>query len=448
MSPLWRKRLRIYLGTDSIVLTLLGRGLNPRQLATHSEAIESSMLVPPWQALTEKLSQLLSQPEWHAAEAEIVLSNRLVRLALVPANAVLKKYAEQEALARYFLSKTYGEVANQWELRLHLQGEGAPWLVSAVERTLLDSLRQVLAAQKIKLCSVTPLLMQVYNQYGQALQNSPVWMVIYEPGYCQFALLDQHRINSVSAVNQARLEELPMLLDRENLVSALPEPCKVVYFCSDVGEALPALPAGGYEVTRLSENEEKERFQIADELQRLLSRQDTLLKVRLDFQLAGEQPNRRAGWMLLAAGVVLTLEMGVSYDRLHRDRAEIYREVQASKIRLEDPAIRGMNLSEKDVETARQIFSRLSAPWDAFFTGLESIKNKNVAVLSISPDVQTGVLRVEGEAKNYAAVLTLVAQLRVTKPFSEVFLVSHDIKRDDPQQPTGFVVSMRWANPS
>jgi hypothetical protein len=71
-----------------------------------------------------------------------------------------------------------------------------------------------------------------------------------------------------------------------------------------------------------------------------------------------------------------------------------------------------------------------------------------VAILSIQPDMQTGLLRIEGEAKDYAAVLTMVARLRTTEPFSEVFLLRHEIKRDDPQHPVGFTMSMRWANPS
>lgn len=79
---------------------------------------------------------------------------------------------------------------------------------------------------------------------------------------------------------------------------------------------------------------------------------------------------------------------------------------------------------------------------------MESVKNSNAAILSIQPDVKTGMLQIEGEAKDYAAVLTLIAQLRITKPFSEVYLLRHEIKRDDPQHPVSFALSMHWAKPS
>ena len=91
--------------------------------------------------------------------------------------------------------------------------------------------------------------------------------------------------------------------------------------------------------------------------------------------------------------------------------------------------------------------SRLSTPWDAFFTGLESVKNSKVAILSIQPDMRSGLLQIEGEAKDYAAVLTLVAQLRETKPFSDVFLSRHEIKPDDLQHPVVFALTTRWSKP-
>jgi hypothetical protein len=104
--------------------------------------------------------------------------------------------------------------------------------------------------------------------------------------------------------------------------------------------------------------------------------------------------------------------------------------------------------TDNEISEARQIINRLTVPWDAFFTGLESVSKLNVAILSIQPDMQTGLLRIEGEAKDYASVLTMVARLRMTKPFSEVFLLRHEIKRDDPQHPVSFTVSMHWVKPS
>lgn len=173
------------------------------------------------------------------------------------------------------------------------------------------------------------------------------------------------------------------------------------------------------------------------------------MRIELDYQQPGYRSSRTAGWLLLVIGLALLVELGVSYDRLHSDREAMNQEISTSKIRMDRPRNGSTNqqFTDKDLAEARQIIKRISTPWDAFFAGIESVSKKNVAILTIEPDMQTGLLRIEGEARDYASVLTLVAKLRTTKPFSEVFLLSHEIKRNDPQHPVWFTVSMRWVKP-
>lgn len=169
-------------------------------------------------------------------------------------------------------------------------------------------------------------------------------------------------------------------------------------------------------------------------------------RLELNFQQPPDRPRRAAGWLLFVTGLALLIEVGVSYDRLQRDRAKMNHEIVASRLNLDTSHKESVDthFEDKDFEVAQQILGRLATPWDAFFVGLESVDNAKVAILSMQPDLQTGLLKIEGEAKDYAAVLTLVAQLRVTKPFSEVFLSHHEIKRDDPQHPVGFTLTMHW----
>ena len=173
-------------------------------------------------------------------------------------------------------------------------------------------------------------------------------------------------------------------------------------------------------------------------------------RLELDFQNPANPPRKTAAWALLAVGLAMLIEMSVSYDRLQNEREAMNREIRTSGIRLDvtkkDTGDRPF--IDKDFAQARRIIDRLSIPWDTFFAGIESVSNINVAILSIEPDMQSGQLRVEGEARDYAAVLTLVARLRTTKPFSEVFLLRHEIKRDDPLHPVSFSVSMHWVKPA
>lgn len=169
-------------------------------------------------------------------------------------------------------------------------------------------------------------------------------------------------------------------------------------------------------------------------------------RLELDYQQPANPPRKTAAWVLLLVGVAMLVEMGVSYDRLQNDREGMNREIRTSGIRLDVPIrVRAEHqFTDKDFAQARLIIDRLAIPWDSFFAGIESVTKQNVAILSFEPDVQTGLLTIQGEAKDYAAVLTLVARLRMTKPFTEVFLLRHESKRDDPQHPVDFTMSMRW----
>jgi hypothetical protein len=247
---LWRNRLCIAVSPERISLLKLGRGLKPKLLGKYDEKISSSGKSPSWQAALEKLSQVLTQPEWQNFETGIVLSNRLVHYAVIPINNQLKKYPEQEAFARHVLTQTYGAMVGQWELRIQRGKQDSPWLVSAVDQTLLEQLRQLCIAHKLKLRSVTPYLMQVFNSYRKGLKADPAWLVVNEPGHSLFALVSGGEFVAVSNVSHGNINELPMLLDRENLVSTLPEPCKTIYLHASADEDLSALSNMGYEFSR------------------------------------------------------------------------------------------------------------------------------------------------------------------------------------------------------
>ncbi len=173
-----------------------------------------------------------------------------------------------------------------------------------------------------------------------------------------------------------------------------------------------------------------------------------LKRINLDYQISPDQPRRLAGWMLLVAGLALLGEMGISYDRLHGDLAAMNKEARSSRLRLDAPRREGArHYTDQDFQAAEQIRGRLSVNWERLFADLESVKNNNVAILSFEPDLQTGLLRLSGEGKDFPSLLTLVAQLRTRKSFSEVFLQQHEEKRDDPQHPVSFVISLRWGKP-
>lgn len=173
-------------------------------------------------------------------------------------------------------------------------------------------------------------------------------------------------------------------------------------------------------------------------------------RLEINFQQPPEQPRKTTGWFLLLTGLLLMIEVGVSYDRAQRDRTKMSNMAVASKINLGIPnrEAESPQYADKDFAEAQQIIARLSTPWNEFFARLEPRNPEDVAILVIEPDVKSSLLSLQGEAKDYAAVLNFIAQLRETKPFSKVFLLHHEIKPNDPQHPVAFTLSLHWVKPS
>lgn len=229
----------------------LGRGLKSKLLARHDEAIAPITQQPSWQSALERLTQLFEEPEWQNAEVNIVLSNRLVRYTTLLFSEQLKDYSEQEAFTKYSLTQTFGATVDQWDLRIQHGKTGAPSLVSAVDDALLEGLRQACSAHKLKLHSITPYLMPVFNHYHKSINSDPAWLVINEPGYSLLALLSGGEFVTINGVSHDNMGELPILLDRENLAGSSAEPCKSVYICTSTADKVPTTSAMGYEFSKL-----------------------------------------------------------------------------------------------------------------------------------------------------------------------------------------------------
>lgn len=251
MSPSWHNRLFVAFSPERISMIKLGRGLKPTLLSKCDEAIVPVGTQTSWQAALDKLAELLSKPEWQKAEVNVVLSNRLARFTTVTFGAQLNNYPAQEAFARHALTQTYGTAVEQWVLRIQIGKAGTPSLVSALDQALLDGLQQACAAQQLDLNLVTPYLTPVFNRFQKTLQNDPAWLVINEPGYSLLALLVGGEIVAVNGISHDNIDELPVLLDRENLVSTLEEPCKSVYLYAPTGKGISAIRKAGYEFSKL-----------------------------------------------------------------------------------------------------------------------------------------------------------------------------------------------------
>lgn len=219
MSPWRRNTLEVELAPDQANLLHRERGLTLRGLRTTLRNERLPAVAgnddEGWRGAVQALQAAL--PAHAGRSVRVILSNRLVRYALVPWSAALSDAAEEAAFARHCFERVHGEAAAQWELRVSAGGDGAPMLASAVDARLLDALREAFAGAGVRLDSIQPRLMAVCNEYRRRLHGRHAWLALLEPGSLCLALLQQGRWARVRSlrIGPGWRGELALLLARE-----------------------------------------------------------------------------------------------------------------------------------------------------------------------------------------------------------------------------------------
>lgn len=244
MSPLWRDELRIALMPRALAWARYRRGFSRRGPETGVLPLPAPADGPIWQPAVDGLAQVLDKAG--PSEATVVLSNHFARYAVLPWNADIGNSTEWEEYARHRFAAAHGAAAQGWDLRLSAGGARAPRVASAVDAALLAQLRETFARKHVRLASIQPYLMASFNRFRARFDGKNAWFVCHEPGRLNLGLLRQgvwHSIRSRRAGEHWQAE-LAELIDRENQLAGLDEPCMEVWLDA-AGAKLPA-KLGGY----------------------------------------------------------------------------------------------------------------------------------------------------------------------------------------------------------
>jgi hypothetical protein len=220
-----RDELRVVLSRDQVKLVRIGRQLTLHGIS--SRVIEKKSIAytadadSSWSNAVKTLAAALSELSTKPSFASVILSNHLVRYAMVAASQTLSNEAEELAYAKHVFSQIYGTSAEASEIRLHQGLAGAAQLASAVDGQLLRDVRAVFSAADVKLKSVQPQLMTAYNNCQLHIPKQDVWFAIFEQGILCLGLIQQGQWRSMRAIKVGGdwLGKLPELLDRETYLT-------------------------------------------------------------------------------------------------------------------------------------------------------------------------------------------------------------------------------------
>jgi hypothetical protein len=160
--------------------------------------------------------------------------------------------------------------------------------------------------------------------------------------------------------------------------------------------------------------------------------------IELDF-IRRAPRSRWAGRVLLAVALGIAGDMAFTYTQL--DTAVKANEAVVARAHPHKPV---RSVSTEEVALARDTVDRLGLPWSKLFSALEGAASDRVALLAIEPDTKTGTVKITGDSKDYLAALTYVLNLSQSDALSNVQLVRHEVKQNDPQHPVAFSISAAW----
>lgn len=186
MSRLFKDTLHIGLHADRVLLARVGGGLSRRLLCRHEEPVTSASGAAAAPALLAALETALQDKRWHDARARVLLSNALVRYAVIPASGHVFTVADETALAQLRFQQVHGG-AEEWEMRLGNMLSGRGQVAAALERGFLQSLAQILESARLRSSVIEPFLMRALNRARRHIAERDFWFAQAEPGLLMLA---------------------------------------------------------------------------------------------------------------------------------------------------------------------------------------------------------------------------------------------------------------------
>lgn len=235
MSRLPLDHVRIQLSPER-VSAVVSRGIfRKRVIASRSIACPAAMPEEAsWRPALAGLQAVLSGLDARQQHATVVLSNHFVHYTLLPGDPQLAGDEEEQAYIRLHFSRTYGEQAAHWAMRMSAAGHGGQQVASAVEQAFLDGLDHEIRVAGLELVSIQPYLMAQFNHWRHQLDGGAVWFVLAESGKVCLAQLEHGGWQGLRTIKMhtGMTDEVTYLLDREIVLADPESPPEIVYLCA------------------------------------------------------------------------------------------------------------------------------------------------------------------------------------------------------------------------
>lgn len=160
----------------------------------------------------------------------------------------------------------------------------------------------------------------------------------------------------------------------------------------------------------------------------------------IDYQ-RNDPARRRAGLLLLAFGVVVTLLTSADYFAVAAERDDLQAQVEG----LRQTAERERPVSRTATASAAAEPAKVAPSaqrWDALFASLEAAADETVTLLTLHPTEKE--IQLSGEARDFAASMDYVQRLQAQPALANARLTQSEVMADKPHRPVRFALVADW----
>ncbi len=174
-----------------------------------------------WSVALETLDHLLAEHTRPGAELSVVISGHFGRFCLVPWSDQISSPAELLGFATLCFEDLYGVPTQPWNVVLSPEPAGYDRIATALPQELLERLRNLASARKVRLGSVQPYLMAAFNHFDKSFDAGDFLFVVAEPVRSVLLVAREGRWASVRSVGTGDSDAaLSALIGRESQLQA------------------------------------------------------------------------------------------------------------------------------------------------------------------------------------------------------------------------------------
>jgi|AP12_2_1047962.scaffolds.fasta_scaffold16496_2 Tfp pilus assembly protein PilN len=165
----------------------------------------------------------------------------------------------------------------------------------------------------------------------------------------------------------------------------------------------------------------------------------SLRRLELDY-VVRPQTSRTLGVLVLVLGLASAATLVERYRTVSVELEQL--ETRRALLGDAQVALRASSPGQLDEETKRveSVLRQLALPWGAIIESVEEANTADVALLQLQPDAEQRQLRLGAEARSRQAMLEYLQRLAAARGLTEVHVVSHQVRLEDPQRPVRFTV--------